>query len=182
MTPSRSLAVIALAALSFAAAPVLAQEATRPASPPDRDTQRRAAFDRSDANKDGFIDRSESRTARDAIFDRLDIDKDGRLSTAELTFQRRSRGQGPGARAGSVNAQPQATAPGNPTANRSAIRADRMLQRLDADKDGAVSRAEWQASSDMRFDRCDANRDGKLAFDECRMAFARTGRRPASIQ
>jgi Ca2+-binding EF-hand superfamily protein len=112
------------------------------------------------------------------LFDRLDTNRDGRLTPDELTFNRRPRSQVPGATTGSLNA------PGAPAraAAPADTRAARLFQRLDADNDGAVSRAEWLAADDTRFDRCDVNKDGRLAFDECRMAQARPTRRPTTVQ
>ena len=45
------------------------------------------------------------------------------------------------------------------------------VMRYDANKDGAVDRAEWKAGQEARFKRLDANGDGKLNQDEL---FART--------
>lgn len=41
-------------------------------------------------------------------------------------------------------------------------RGGRMMGRLDTDGDGAVSQAEQRAQAERRFDRLDTNRDGKL--------------------
>jgi Ca2+-binding EF-hand superfamily protein len=41
-----------------------------------------------------------------------------------------------------------------------------MFERLDADHDGRVSRAEYKASIDARFDKLDANGDGSVDADE----------------
>jgi hypothetical protein len=40
------------------------------------------------------------------------------------------------------------------------------LARLDTDKDGKVSAAEWNALGDKMFARLDDNKDGKIAKDE----------------
>lgn len=43
---------------------------------------------------------------------------------------------------------------------------EHMVQKMDTDKDGAISEAEFQASSKTRFDAMDANKDGKLTQEE----------------
>jgi hypothetical protein len=40
------------------------------------------------------------------------------------------------------------------------------VMRYDANKDGAVDRAEWKAGQEARFKRLDTNGDGKLSQDE----------------
>jgi EF hand len=57
-------------------------------------------------------------------------------------------------------------------------RGDQMMRRMDADKDGSVSKAELQAAQQKQlemFDRADANKDGKLSMEE-RKAFYETMR------
>jgi Ca2+-binding EF-hand superfamily protein len=177
MTRTCLLAASLLAA-AFAAAPSFAQDTSAPAGKPDRELRRRAAFDRIDANRDGFIDRNESRRKREAPFDRRDVDKDGRLSLEEFTASRSPRGRA-GTRGGSVNAQPGTAAPMTPAASARVERATRQFHRLDTDKDGYVSRAEWTAVDTARFNRCDVNKDDRLAFDECKLAQA-SRRRPTT--
>lgn len=92
-----------------------------------------------DANGDGFVDRAEAaafpRLA--ARFDELDKNHDGRLDKDELP--RREQERRHGGRDGHA-----------------------ALQRLDADKDGRISRAEAAADPAFaaRFDRLDLNKDG----------------------
>jgi hypothetical protein len=162
MTRFRPLIALLLAATSLATASAFAQDAPRRAGSPDRETRQRAAFDRIDANKDGFIDRSESHAAREALFDRLDANKDGRLSPEEQAGNRRQRGQSSRSRDGGVNTQPS-----GPTAPDRPARVSRYFQQLDTNQDGFISRAEWLAADDARFARCDTNKDDKLAFGEC---------------
>lgn len=169
---------VLVASASLAGTSAMAQEPPRATGKPDRETQRRAVFDRTDANKDGFIDRSESRTVREALFDRLDINRDGRLTVEELSGNHRSRSQASRSRDGGVNAQTE-TAPGG-TAGRRPTRAERELQRLDTNRDGAISRVEWLAADDTRFERCDRNKDGKLAYGEC--SSTRRGQQRAAIR
>jgi EF hand len=46
------------------------------------------------------------------------------------------------------------------------------LQHVDTDGDGAISRAEYAAQSDARFNRVDANGDGKVTEEELDAALA----------
>ena len=61
-----------------------------------------------------------------------------------------------------------------PADNKPAPHARRGLMRYDANNDGFVDRAEWDAGQEARFKQLDTDKDGKLSRDEL---FART---PAS--
>ncbi|HJQ57360.1 MAG TPA: hypothetical protein VJ890_10660 [Vineibacter sp.] len=184
MNRIRPLAAIFLTSVTLIAIPAVAQDTAKGTGRPDRETQRRAVFDRLDTNKDGFVDKDESKAARLALFERLDANKDGKLTTDELTIGRRGRGQGPKGQSGDVNAQTGATPPAPPATQQGPRQGRRggMFQRLDTDKDGAVSRVEWMAADDTRFDRLDANKDGKLAFGEFRFTQGGRKRSPAPAQ
>lgn len=113
------------------ALPALAQAAPPPADTGARQGRAQAAFDRLDANKDGFVDLAEMRASRAALFDRLDTNKDGQLTTEEMRAGRPSRGQR------AANAQR--------TISRDEFvaRAEKSLARRDTDKDGKLSFAEF---------------------------------------
>ena len=96
-----------------------------------------------DTNGDGVIDRGEAaRHPRLAgKFDELDKNKDGRLAKEEMP-RRHGRGSGKDGHG------PRET-----------------MMKLDTDKDGRISRAEFsagQAKSAERFDQLDANKDGYI--------------------
>lgn len=42
----------------------------------------------------------------------------------------------------------------------------RMLEKMDADKDGKISKSEWTAHHEQRFTDIDANKDGQLEPEE----------------
>ena len=46
--------------------------------------------------------------------------------------------------------------------------AGKMLEKFDADKDGAVTKEEMMAKITMRFDAMDADHDGKVTEDEAK--------------
>lgn len=93
-----------------------------------------------DANKDGVITRAEA-AAHPRLaqrFDELDKNKDGRLTADERPMMRRGSGK--------------------------AGKGGNGWMGLDADKDGRVSKAEAAARPQLaqRFDQMDANKDGYL--------------------
>lgn len=129
------------------AAPALAQTAGTP--PP-----RVNPFDQIDLNRDGVITLEEAAQARAAAFVRLDANRDGWLSREEMASERRMQGGGPD--------RPQRRS-GRPNP--------------DANGDGTVTRAEWDAAIATRgaeasrragemFARLDTNNDGQLGQAE----------------
>ena len=60
--------------------------------------------------------------------------------------------------------------------DRQAQRQSAYFQRLDTDKDGVVTLAEFMAMAERNFARCDVNKDGRIDTAECRQALQR---RPA---
>jgi len=100
-----------------------------------------------DANSDGVVTRDEARAhpRLSADFDTADTNKDGQLDAAEMNAHReRMRGE--------MRAQ-----------------ADERWKAADTDGDGAISRAEAQASMPRmaeRFESLDANDDGKVSREE----------------
>jgi Ca2+-binding EF-hand superfamily protein len=100
-------------------------------------------------------------------FEQLDADKDGKLSRAELEA-------GPAARFASTDANKdgkisaeEISAEGK---NRAEKRFGKMLERFDADKDGALSFEEMKGGERhaKMFDKLDADEDGFLSKDEMR--------------
>ena len=73
------------------------------------------------------------------MFDRVDTDKSGGLTHAE--FEKAL----------------------NDTIKRFSKRA---FKKVDSNKDGIVSSAEWKAHPPVAFDKADANKDGKLTPEE----------------
>jgi hypothetical protein len=42
----------------------------------------------------------------------------------------------------------------------------KMLEKMDADKDGKISKQEWQTYHDQKFTELDADKDGAISHDE----------------
>jgi Ca2+-binding EF-hand superfamily protein len=93
-----------------------------------------AMFAMADTNHDGAVSRAEFDAARAARFEQLDADHNGVLSASEMPHW----------------GGPQAAASGHGV-------------RGDANNDGSVSRAEWDAESARMFARLDTNNDGSIS-------------------
>jgi hypothetical protein len=117
---------------------------------------------RYDANGDGFVDRDEWNTGQEARFKQLDVNGDGKLTQEEL-FTR-----------------PGATADEAPPTARQAQRRAAYFERLDADKDGFISKAEFMVQAGRNFARCDQDKDGRINTAECRQALRRKPVQPAN--
>lgn len=137
MTRKTLLTLAVLTALSAGTAYAATQSDTAAAKPT------RASLD---ANGDGSIDRAEAAKSPrlQERFDTIDTNKDGTLSKEEMP----RRGDRDGRRHGGRGDGPRAA-----------------MAKLDADKDGRVSRAESAAGEGRlasRFDEMDVNKDGFL--------------------
>lgn len=145
----------------------------------DRTEQARKRFLSMDANGDGAVTEAEMQAAREQMkerrgdrkdkrhemaLERFDSDEDGSLSEAERAEAREAMK--------AVRDQRKAKAKGQPKKRR----AERP--RLDANGDGLVSRAEYDAMGEALFSRMDANNDGVLTKGEGRKARKRNGPPP----
>ncbi len=110
---------------------------------------KRASFETLDADGDGQLTRAEMQAHMKARFDAADSDGDGILTRDEIEARGRQK---------------------------AAERAGRMIGKLDADGDGAVSFEEMQAAKPRgarMFERADADGDGAISraeFDDARAA------------
>lgn len=134
--------VLSTAALAVSGT-AFAQTAPAPRAPkPDQtraEAQARAEamFARMDANRDGTINETDRAAMKAQRFDRLDTDRNGSISQTELA-----------ARAGDRAGKRRMARPEGAPAMTDAQKAERrteMFARIDTDKNGALSRAEFDA-------------------------------------
>ena len=100
-------------------------------------------FEEIDTNSDGVISQAEIAALSAARFATLDTNGDGMVTAEELIAAGVDR-----------------------AAERAADMAAKMLERLDADGDGALSLAEMPDRAERGFDRLDADDDGAVTREE----------------
>ncbi|CAN5667815.1 hypothetical protein BH10PSE14_BH10PSE14_37510 [soil metagenome] len=111
---------------------------------------------RADGDGDGRVSRAEFIARADERFAGLDKNGDGQLSPDEMP-QRRDKATPAGSDTPTAN--------GRGGGMREKMRG-RMIDRLDTNHDGMISRDEFRAQAAERFDRADVNRDGFLDQNE----------------
>ncbi|PXW79081.1 EF hand domain-containing protein [Blastomonas natatoria] len=134
--------------------------------------QARKMFERIDFNKDGKLDKADRDARMAERFKKLDTDGSGEVSLAEMTAAREAR-QEKRAERMAMRAD---RGPGEPGArmggkwrggHKMGGRGMRGgMMRLDANKDGAITLAEFEAGALERFARHDTNKDGKITQEE----------------
>jgi hypothetical protein len=162
--PKTALTLIAAAATFAVSGGASAQDRQIPAHDLDRAAvQQHAAeaFGRIDANGDGRIDSADREARVKARFDRADADGDGAISYDEFT----ARSAGPGERPDHSGAEHRG--PRGMRGMRGHAMGPRGLgPNADADSDGAISKAEFEAAIVARFDAADADGDGTVTAAE----------------
>lgn len=144
------------------------------------DSERAAHFKTVDTNGDGFLSADEMTAFHDAqrakmeskqgdmgakFLKRFDADGDGKVSEAEWPKKgRMTFADADGNKDGTVTADELAKMR-PPHDGKQKDGKDRFT-RLDTDKDGKVSVAEWNALGDKMFARLDDNSDGAITKDE----------------
>jgi Ca2+-binding EF-hand superfamily protein len=160
------------AAFLMLATPALAQSTPAPTQPNAPPAQRMGPFEMNDTNKDGVLTREEVRAARVAGFDRLDTSRDGFLTLEEMRT----------ARMGGPMEERRLRPMGGPERLMERPMGHRLkLEDMDANKDGAVTRQEFDAARarveaehraksaerrEQAFDRLDTNKDGRITTEE----------------
>ena len=140
------------------------------------ETRVRDMFARVDANRDGFVTQAEAQAVgaavrenrgerREAAFARLDANGDGSISRTEFLGRgdRADRGERRGVR------DERRAGRLERRGQRGGLMArlgGKRFERIDANKDGRISLAEVTTQRLRAFDRADANRDGRVTRDE----------------
>lgn len=145
-----------------------------------------AQFTRMDVNKDGKLDQADRtqrfQQMREAQFTKLDTDKNGSISKAEFMAERApqahrgprsdrpaadaANGEGREARGWRGHRGGEARFGGHHGGPRGPMHRGMMAPGADANKDGAVTQAEFVSSALQRFDAQDTNKDGQITKEE----------------
>ena len=132
-----------------------------------------------DVNKDGVINAADRDARRAQMFDRIDTNKDGSISRDEFNAAHPADGKmgdrmGQGAPDHGPGPGPDhGPGPGHGPDGRDGMGMGMMLLRMaDTNKDGSVTRAEFDAVVKQHFDQVDANKDGTITPAERRAAHA----------
>jgi Ca2+-binding EF-hand superfamily protein len=112
-----------------------------------------AEFKRIDTNEDGRVSSSEHEVYARTLFDQMDADVDYKLTVAEIMaapdkfFRHVSAGAG-----GLLGA--------------TELTAEEKIQRIDANRDGVISRDEHANAATAKFQAMDVNNNGELSLEE----------------
>lgn len=153
-------AALASALLGGAA---IAAQTTDTTAPQGRNPAARMAH-MGDTNGDGAVSRDEYLAKAAARFAAMDTNKDGKVTPDEFKAARQARwaghmghGRGGPGGPGMMHHQGGPDGKAGPGGHGGG-----MLARLDANGDGKITRAEFNAPGDKRFDALDTNKDGVI--------------------
>ncbi|HEX4148308.1 MAG TPA: EF-hand domain-containing protein [Pirellulales bacterium] len=130
----------------------------------------RGFFKQIDKNGDGKVSKDEAPERMKESFDKLDSNGDGFIEESEFARVMQGMGRRPGGPGGPPGqGKPGQGGPGQrPDAKQ-------MLERMDSNKDGKLSKDEWPERMQENFDKFDANSDGSVDADELERGFAAMG-------
>ncbi len=134
-----------------------------------------------DVNKDGVLNEADREAKLAEMFDKIDTNHDGSISKAEFMEHHKKMMEGgwKGARGrdGAPGDMPPPPPGAGPNAGMGMMMAPggrmlhEMAEKADANHDGTITRAEFDAAAKARFDAADTNHDGKLSAAERRAAW-----------
>jgi len=159
-----TLATTGLAGVAYAAPGMMSKggDTTRAEAAAKAD----AMFAKMDVNGDGKIDQADRAAKKARMFDRMDADKSGSVSKEEFAAAGKKKGGPDGEMRGERRSK---------HGDRMGKRGHRgggmaMMKMADTNKDGAISKAEFQTAALKRFDVADANKDGTVTAAERKAA------------
>lgn len=124
-------------------------------------------FERMDVNSDGVIDAADREARMKQRFDKMDTDKNGSISFAE--FSARPEWKGKRAEAGEPNDRgPREGKRGHHRMGRGGHGPMGMM--ADTNKDGKITKAEFQAHALAKFDAMDTDKNGTVTAAERKAA------------
>ncbi|NTZ43885.1 hypothetical protein G7A66_12475 [Altererythrobacter sp. SALINAS58] len=155
-TIALSAAILSLAATGSIA---VAQTGDKTLTRAEAQTRASTAFDRMDANNDGRLDQADRAARQNARFDRIDTDGNGSLSREEFAAMRSARG-----------GEMREGRRGKRHGGWARMGGRGMMQNVDANGDGAITKAEFTAQAMTRFAAADADNDGTVTAPERKAA------------
>lgn len=120
-----------------------------------------------DVNKDGKLDQADRSAKWAEKFAMIDTDKNGSISQAEFIAHHQQM-KGPEGHDGDRKGHHGRRHNGMKGGMRGMMMGGHMAMMADANKDGTVTRTEFDAGVKMHFDMADANKDGKITLEERR--------------
>ena len=161
-------AVMATASLAlYAASPAFAQKMDADGDKTITWAEAKAKSDemwaKLDVNKDGKLDKADQSAKWAEKFAEIDTDRNGSISQAEFIAHHQQM-KGPEGRDGDRKGRHGGRGHGM----RGKMMGGHMAMMADANKDGTVTRAEFDAGVKAHFDMADANKDGKITPEERR--------------
>ncbi len=177
------LAMTATAVFAQAGAP--SRPAPAPMTRAEATAMANEMWTKMDVNKDGVVNQADREARRDQKFDQMDTNKDGSLSRDE--FNAAHPAQGPdgkgdmhhgehGMTGDKMSGHMEPNHMGHRMGGKMGGRMDgmgmMMMHMADTNKDGSVTRAEFDAAVKQHLDKVDANKDGTISPEEHRAARA----------
>ncbi len=175
ITLAATTAVVLTAAVAvlYGSFPALAQSGPDPMGKAavtwaEAKTSADAMWTKFDLNKDGMINEADRTAKMTQMFDTIDANRDGAVSRAEFTDHHKAMMEGKG-KDGAEGGGP------GKDMGMGVGHGGRMLHKMaemaDTNHDKSISRAEFDAAAKARFDKADADHDGKLTAAERRTAW-----------
>ena len=127
-------------------------------------------FAKADANGDGVLNEADKTARLAQKFDAMDSDKNGSISRAEFVTAHSAMGELGGMEGHAMGDHKMADHGPGMGGHRMGKGGGMMLRMADADNDGAVTRDEATSAALKHFDKMDANKDGQVTKAERQVA------------